>query len=136
MSLSRKAAQELCSAAELELFDQSTIHGVKSLSIQQIQSKLKLAQKYREKYSSLHKSQMREMKRKTGSGIDPLVAFRTARKVKIFEDCIQRFESALKKRIDQANRPKKPLGRPPGSKNKYKAPYLKEIPTKASSNKK
>jgi hypothetical protein len=118
MSLSRKVAQALCTSQELNLFDESTPAGIKSLSIKQIESKIKVARKYKDKYTTLHRTQIRNAQSDKGRAAGNQVAFNTAKKIKIFDDCIQRFEATRKKRIEDANKPKKTLGRPPGSLNK------------------
>lgn len=120
MSLSRKVAESLCSAQEMKLFDESTPAGVKLLTVKQIESKIKVARKYKEKYTTLHRTQVRNAQSAKGRSAGNQAATNTAKKIKIFEDCMQRFELAKKKMILNANKPKKTLGRPPGSLNKKK----------------
>lgn len=117
MSLSRKVAESLCSSAELKLFDESTPSGVADLTNKQIESKIKLARNYKDKYTSLHRKQVREAQSKKGF-VDASISGNTAKKAQIFDDCIRRFESTIMKREQAAMKPKKPLGRPPGSLNK------------------
>lgn len=118
MSLSRKVAQQLCSAVELKLFDESTPAGIKVLTDKQLESKLETAKKNRDKYLNLHKAELKKVSVKKGRGFSALTNTDTKRKAQIFDDCVRRFEATIKKRKDDAKRPKKPLGRPVGSKGK------------------
>lgn len=118
MSLSRKVAQELCTATEMKLFEESTPQGIKQLTDKQIESKIKVARKNKEKYTDLYRTQIRKAQSGKGRDASSSVSLNTAKKAKLFDDCLRRFEAAMKKRIEEAKNPKRPVGRPPGSLNK------------------
>lgn len=136
MALSRKVAMQLCNSSEIQLFDESTPAGIKVLTDKQIQSKIKIAQKYKDKYTTLLKSQTRKVQAKSGRGAGEDISENTNRKIRIFDDCIKRFESTLEKRKEIAERPKKKRGRPVGSKNKYTAPVATKPSKKVAPKKK
>ncbi|WCL48823.1 hypothetical protein [Leptospira sp. GIMC2001] len=132
MALSRKVAKELCTSVELSLYDDSTPKGIIKLSSKDIESKIKIAKNYRDKYSALYKTQAKVAKSKQGNREAELTSYRTSKKEKIFQDCLERFERGLAKaKIDEArlkrreerarekaNRVPGKKGRKPGSKNK------------------
>jgi hypothetical protein len=118
MSLSRKVAQQLCTSAELKLFDESTPAGIKILTDKQLETKLSAAKNNRDKYQALHKAELKKVPDKKGRGFTDLTNTDNKKKARIFDDCIRRFEATIKKRKEDAKRPKKPLGRPVGARGK------------------
>jgi hypothetical protein len=121
MTLSRSSAARLCTAQELELVEASHPSRAKQLSPARLRQKVSRSRKLRDKYRDLAKRQRLEARGKR----DPRSARpargheNTDRKVRLFQETIERFETALKyasKREAQATGERKPAAKKAGAK--------------------
>jgi hypothetical protein len=98
MAISRSSAARLCTAQELELVEASHPSTAKHLSPARLRQKVSRSRKLRDKYRDLSKRQRLEARGKR----DPRSARpargheNTDRKVRLFQETLERFETALK----------------------------------------
>jgi hypothetical protein len=109
MSLSRKVARSLCTTPEFTVFEESTPALIKFFTAKELEKKVLAAKKLKAKYVDLQKKQARESKKK-GASSD--LAIRTAQKVRLFDDCLRRYEAAFKRKKRLEAKPAGKRGRP------------------------
>lgn len=95
MSITRTTIKKLCTKAETALAEKTLPQALKDLTTKQLQKKITLARKLRDKYKDLYKRQTRAAKEKTGGGND--TSARTSAKVELFADVLDIFQAQLKK---------------------------------------
>jgi hypothetical protein len=99
MKYDRNAAKDLCTATELELYDESVGRKLEQLSTQELNKNIKRTRELRNKYQDLFRRQSLEMLDSTGNkaGTSMSANSRTDQKVELMSEILERFEKQLEK---------------------------------------
>jgi hypothetical protein len=109
MAFNRNHARPLCTDAEYKLFTASLQGEIARLTGTQLHSKIQRARRLRDKYRDLYKRQRLANRARTGTkkGARPETNQRTADKVKLFDQALNRFEARATKLAATAERKQK-----------------------------
>jgi len=97
MKYDRNTAKELCTASELEVYDQSVGNKLKQQSASELNNNIKRAREMRNKYKDLFRRQSLDMLDSTGNkaGTSMSANSRTEQKIELMEEVLERFDKQL-----------------------------------------